>query len=107
MKLRKVFTMKNPRVKYNVNFLKNKITKEQLSTLFVCMIFYQEFFHMCYLSCLLFGSTDLQYCSSSIWNLFDSVMLNCSFVIIAAELGKKRQQLKQNTTKLTRKLDRV
>jgi hypothetical protein len=27
--------------------------------------------------------------------------------LIAAELGKKRQQLKQNTTKLTRKLDRM
>jgi hypothetical protein len=27
--------------------------------------------------------------------------------LIAAELGKKRQQLKQNTTKLTRKLDSV
>jgi heme oxygenase len=31
MKLRKVFTMTNPRVKYNVNFLKNKITKEQFN----------------------------------------------------------------------------
>jgi hypothetical protein len=27
--------------------------------------------------------------------------------LIAAELGKKRQQLKQNTTKLTRKLNKV
>ena len=31
MKLRKVFTMKNPRVKYNVNFLKDKATKDQFN----------------------------------------------------------------------------
>jgi len=31
MKLGKVFTMKNPRVKYNVNFLKDKIRKEQFN----------------------------------------------------------------------------
>ena len=30
-RLRKVFTMKNPRVKYNVNFLKDKTTKEQFN----------------------------------------------------------------------------
>jgi hypothetical protein len=29
MKLRKVFTMKNPRVKYNINFLKDKTTRDQ------------------------------------------------------------------------------
>jgi hypothetical protein len=31
MKLRKVFNMKNPRVKYNVNFLKDKATKDQFN----------------------------------------------------------------------------
>ena len=31
MKLGKVFTMINPRVKYNVNFLKDKIRKEQFN----------------------------------------------------------------------------
>jgi hypothetical protein len=39
MKLRKVFTMKNPRVKYNVNFLKNKITKEQFNITLCCVQF--------------------------------------------------------------------
>ena len=29
--LRKVFTMKNPWLKYNVNFLKDKTTKEQFN----------------------------------------------------------------------------
>ena len=31
MTLRKIFTMKNPRVKYNVNFLKDKATKDQFN----------------------------------------------------------------------------
>ena len=31
MKLRKVFNMKNPRVTYNVNFLKDKATKDQFN----------------------------------------------------------------------------
>jgi hypothetical protein len=31
MNLKKVLTMKNPRVKYNVNFLKDETTKDQFN----------------------------------------------------------------------------
>jgi hypothetical protein len=42
MKLKKVLTMKNPRVKYNVNFLKDKTTKDQFN-ITLEVIFYTSY----------------------------------------------------------------
>ena len=81
MKLRKVFNMKNQRVKYNVNFLKDKATKDQFNITLSNKFQILE---------------ELDKKSGSHQKLLEKCRRENrrKVQLIAAELGKKRQQLK-------------
>ena len=121
MKLRKVFTMKNPRVKYNINFLKDKTTRDQsnitlsnkfqiLEKLYNIEDQWSQIKDMINNTCE--ETLSIENHSHKKSGSHQKLLKKCrrenrrKVQLIAAELGKKRQHLEQNTTKLTRKLDR-